>query len=1180
MLLWALIAVGIVLVWLLSILASFFGIDVPLLWRFALSVGLILVGVGVIVYRRLRATARAKALERELAKQSDLHAANARPDRRADIVELQRQMQQGITALKDTKLGKKHGRAALYVLPWYAIIGPPGAGKTTALRHSGLSFPFTGGGGSGAVKGVGGTRNCDWWFTNDGILLDTAGRFAVQDDDHEEWLAFLDTLRRYRTKKPLNGLIVAVSIADVFQSTSDQLHALAHQLRARVDEIINHLGVVLPVYLMFTKSDLVGGFVEFWGELRKQERDQLLGATFSLDGLGEDAGEKFSREFDLLVGRLHARAVRIVGEERRPDVRAKLLQFPGEFRVLRNGLSEFTRALFEANNYQESPLFRGFYFTSGTQEGRPFDRVMDGMARAFGLRVPQAAPAQTEPKSYFVTDLFKKVVFPDHDLAVRTATEEKRQQWLRWGIIGGAGLLAALIALPALASFLNNQNLLRSATVEAQSLSAAQFGQRKNTDKIRPQLDAVLNRLLVLDYYEKEGVPWPLRWGMYVGDDLEPALQKSYLAGLDKSLVAEVRGSIERDLASYPVKTPQQQSDEYAAHYDKLKLYLMMSEPEREHLDQNWAIEQLTDLWVRERGDNPEHTALQQHTKYYIQLFSDKVAATWPRDEAMVTRVRSKFIQVPSERRLYNQLIQDAEKHVAPIRHEDIFYGTAADFVEPKRNLVVPGSYTKAGWARVKPKLDAARKEWEGEAWVLGPEVQETKEAIKKAVDQVEILYFKRYQDAWRDFIQDIEVHEPVNTVESLDELRALSEPEWPYLRLLRTLGENIALDPPKDTKEATLIEKGKELLEKKIEDKTRLEVDLSAAKEAPPKYKTLQEAFAPLVTFAVPKDPNSSTPTGLNQYMEQVALVVGVLDDLAQNNSPPDASLSTALAQAIQRTTELATTQTAFTRPLLTHLLLPPLRGSFVSGVGDQVRRGSGRWELEVWERWKTDLKPYYPFNPQSPRDASIEAFSDFFKPTTGLLWAFYDSELKGALVRSGDEFNPAKKYGAEAPYTDHFRRKCLTNAAKITDSLFPAGSEAPKLEMSMNLHSVSPNVSLVEFKLDGAEFHYKNTPQQWQPALWPNPEGDEKGAFLRVTGINKLDARKGQERDFGFFRFLEDSQIRQPVPDNDRAIIAAWVVAAEQTRLEMDIRTERVGIEPLIRLFREIDCQRIIAR
>src|SRR5690606_27062190 len=143
------------------------------------------------------------------------------------------------------------------------------------------------------------------------------------------------------------------------------------------------------------------------------------------------------------------------------------------------------------------------------------------------------------PKSYFVTDLFKKVVFPDQDLAVRTATEERRQRWLRWAIVGGAGLLAALIALPALASFLNNQALMRSAVVEAQALNAAPFGERRNTDRLRPPLDAVLNRLLVLNLYEKEGPPWPLRWGMYAGDKLEQSLQTSYLGALEKSLVAE-----------------------------------------------------------------------------------------------------------------------------------------------------------------------------------------------------------------------------------------------------------------------------------------------------------------------------------------------------------------------------------------------------------------------------------------------------------------------------------------------------------------------------------------------------------------------------------------------------------------------------------------------------------------
>ena len=36
------------------------------------------------------------------------------------------------------------GATSLYRLPWYVIIGPPGAGKTTALINSGLDFPNKG----------------------------------------------------------------------------------------------------------------------------------------------------------------------------------------------------------------------------------------------------------------------------------------------------------------------------------------------------------------------------------------------------------------------------------------------------------------------------------------------------------------------------------------------------------------------------------------------------------------------------------------------------------------------------------------------------------------------------------------------------------------------------------------------------------------------------------------------------------------------------------------------------------------------------------------------------------------------------------------------------------------------------------------------------------------------------
>ena len=70
-----------------------------------------------------------------------------------------------------------------------------------------------------AVQGVGGTRYCDWWFTDEAVLIDTAGRYTTQDSDakadRRSWLAFLDMLSQNRPRQPINGVIVAISIADV-----------------------------------------------------------------------------------------------------------------------------------------------------------------------------------------------------------------------------------------------------------------------------------------------------------------------------------------------------------------------------------------------------------------------------------------------------------------------------------------------------------------------------------------------------------------------------------------------------------------------------------------------------------------------------------------------------------------------------------------------------------------------------------------------------------------------------------------------------------------------------------------------------------------------------------------------------------------------------------------------------
>ncbi len=132
---------------------------------------------------------------------------------KAELGDLRDKLRQALVKLRKSKPGRKH----LYELPWYVMIGPPGAGKTTAIVNSGLQFPLADDMGKGAIGGVGGTRNCDWWFTENAVLIDTAGRYTTQESDavHDNgaWLGFLNLLKKHRSRQPINGAIVAISLS-------------------------------------------------------------------------------------------------------------------------------------------------------------------------------------------------------------------------------------------------------------------------------------------------------------------------------------------------------------------------------------------------------------------------------------------------------------------------------------------------------------------------------------------------------------------------------------------------------------------------------------------------------------------------------------------------------------------------------------------------------------------------------------------------------------------------------------------------------------------------------------------------------------------------------------------------------------------------------------------------------
>jgi len=341
-------------------------------------------------------------------------------------------------AVNTLKNAEKKGRKGLMDLPWYIIIGPPGSGKTTLLRNAGLHFPIEDENGSNAIKGVGGTRDCDWWFTDEAVLLDTAGRYTTQDSnenvDRKAWLSFLDLLKGRRRKRPINGIFVAIGADVLLSGTVEDIEIHAATIRKRILELYSRLAGRFPIYLLITKIDLVPGFTEFFEPLTSEQREQVFGYTQQVIRDGEEVDKidaNFDGEFELLLRRLSEQMLNRVSDEPDPRRRSLILGFPEQLALARHRMRTLVTHGFAQNNYQENILLRGLYMTSGTQEGAPIDRMMAGLAKA--MQIDPLAIQINRPKgrSYFIKDFLSKVAFREQDLlgiGYRQAQQRRRVQ--------------------------------------------------------------------------------------------------------------------------------------------------------------------------------------------------------------------------------------------------------------------------------------------------------------------------------------------------------------------------------------------------------------------------------------------------------------------------------------------------------------------------------------------------------------------------------------------------------------------------------------------------------------------------------------------------------------------------------------------------------------------------------
>jgi len=372
--------------------------------------GSILIGViglvfGLVFLRRylLRSNEK-KFVKRVIAQEGDSVFISSN-DSSLLISDLESQWEKAIQTLYSSKLSK--GQNPIYALPWILVIGESGAGKTSLIKNSRLSSAVTDVEVSAQYSG---TKNCDWWFFEDAVILDTAGRYSIpveEKRDNAEWERFLSLLSKYRKEEPLNGLVITISAQRLLEDDKDLIQADALSIRKKIDQLMVSIGAKFPVYLMVTQMDHVYGFVDFCEALPEELQTQAMG--YLNDSLTQDWQEVITNGLDTLKQKVTA--LQLLSIEHGSKYSKEILLFSKEFDRLVSPLKDFSSVVFGDNPYQKIPMLRGIYFSSALSDGDANSKFLSD------FDLSQNTP-EPKNKSYFIADFFKVILPNDRNIFV------------------------------------------------------------------------------------------------------------------------------------------------------------------------------------------------------------------------------------------------------------------------------------------------------------------------------------------------------------------------------------------------------------------------------------------------------------------------------------------------------------------------------------------------------------------------------------------------------------------------------------------------------------------------------------------------------------------------------------------------------------------------------------------
>jgi len=1059
--------------------------------------------IAFIVIRRRKATAAlTEALEKE--------------ETTGDGAALSSAMKDALATLKSAR-GK--GGDYLYDLPWYVIIGPPGAGKTTALVNSGLKFPLARGATPAAVAGSGGTRYCDWWFAEDAVLIDTAGRYTTQDTDTKaeksSWFAFLDLLKTNRPRQPINGVLVAISVEDLLTSSPEEIAAHADAIRARLLELHERLKVDFPVYAIFTKADLIAGFNEFFGQLTEPQRRMVWGHTFQTADKTRNMIGDVPPEYDALIERLNERLPDRLQDEHNPTARAQIFGFPSQMATLKRSIVDFLTRVFEPTRYHANATLRGFYFTSGTQEGTPIDQLIGALSRNFGSDHAGAASFSGKGKSYFLTELVQKVVIGESGWVSTDLGAARRSTALR--IAGFATV--ALLSLAALGlwwtSFSRNSDLITATNYglsDYRSAAAPVLQETTISDRNFSRVLPLLHKLRNMPAgYATQAEPTPTlaAFGLSQRERLQNASEITYQQGLERMLRPRIIFRLEEQL--------EQQANNPGFVYEALKVYMMIGGQAK--LDRDLVTSWMRLDWAENLFPGPANAkgreALEEHLTAMLDLDEGTGEPMVKLNQSLIEQSQRTLRRLSIAERAYELLrtqsrSDSAKDWVVSQRGGSdvrlVFEGLSGEDLDQVR---VPYFYTYDGFqSAFIGRLGDIGERIEKERWVLGENVDQQAITAQYATlfQDLMKLYSRDYVATWQKTLRRLKLR-PLNADKPrYVALSAISAATSPFKQVLESLRDETQL-----TKERPNAKKA---------------VAQTAAKNV---AQTLDERASqalgrlgtnlPMASAGVDRVLAGSNDVSLGADIEAQFKPYHVLVDGDLGRRPVDQLLQTFseisqnLAIAATNPAQSAAANAALV-PLIATLRAnssrypAPFDGMIVQAVNDFEGDATGatvallRQALaeQVTGVCNEIVTNRYPFTKASARDVPLADFARLFAPGQ-IMDKFYKERLEPFVDTSKPQWSwrvDSRVARALSPTTlREFQR-----ASEIKEAFFPTGGNLPSFQMVVTPTALSADASTAKLEINGFTVTSQQGVNTPAPVMWPGGGVGKTAVTLTLGG------------------------------------------------------------------------------